>query len=63
MSNQQESQPEATDGQIAEALSISRRTVIRLCDFTVAYSVARTKQVLVDKQEREPVTNAKEQTK
>ncbi len=30
MSNQIEGEPEATDGQIAEALSISRRTVIRI---------------------------------
>ena len=30
MSDQSQSEPEATDGQIAEALSISRRTVIRI---------------------------------
>jgi Homeodomain-like domain len=30
MSDQSQGQPEATDGQIAEALSISRRTVIRI---------------------------------
>ncbi len=30
MSDQSQGEPEATDGQIAEALSISRRTVIRI---------------------------------
>jgi CRP-like cAMP-binding protein len=30
MSDQSQGQPEATDGQIAETLSISRRTVIRI---------------------------------